>query len=143
MKTLHKSCIIPYLAKDMYNLVANIKSYPDFVPYCGSADILSEQDNVVSAFIEFNFQGIHKKFITENVMEPHNKITMKLVDGPLDTLSGNWEFTPVNETSSKISLNINYTVSGFAYASIFELVIGSVSDKILKSFVTRAHNIYG
>ena len=68
---------------------------------------------------------------------------MKLIDGPLDALLGSWEFTQVNDTSSKINLNINYAVSGFAYASIFELVIGSVSDKILKSFVNRAHNIYG
>jgi ribosome-associated toxin RatA of RatAB toxin-antitoxin module len=143
MKNLHKSSIISYLAEDMYNLVANIRSYPDFVPYCVDSDIITTSDNIVTAYIELSFHGIKKKFSTKNTMHPNNKITMKLIDGPLDFLEGCWEFKQVNNNSSKISLDISYTVSGFAYAGIFETAIGSVSEQILKSFIKRAQEIYG
>ena len=143
MKTINKSRIIPYLAKDMYSLVANVKSYPEFVPYCSDSDIVSDTNDIVTAYIELSFHGIRKKITTKNTMILNEKIMMKLVDGPLSFLEGSWNFSGVNETNSKIELSISYEVLGFGYATIFETVIGTVSDQILMSFVKRAKDIYG
>ena len=63
MKTINKSRIIPYLAKDMYSLVANVKSYPEFVPYCSDSDIVSDTNDIVTAYIELSFHGIRKKIL--------------------------------------------------------------------------------
>ena len=70
----------------MYNLVANVSSYPDFVPYCSATEILEDNGAEVLASVALNFHGLVKKFTTRNTMQPHDCIKMILVGGPLNKL---------------------------------------------------------
>ncbi|MBT4804259.1 MAG: type II toxin-antitoxin system RatA family toxin [Legionellales bacterium] len=143
MKTVYKEKIIPYLASDMYSLVANISSYPDFVPYCHSTIIEKDSEKEVVASIELNFHGIIKKFTTTNAMVPSETISMKLKGGPLESLNGKWVFKQLSATSSKITLHIEYEVSNNIYAAVADTVIAKVSNDILMAFVSRAGQVYG
>ncbi|MEE3003763.1 MAG: SRPBCC family protein, partial [Pseudomonadota bacterium] len=64
MKTIYKEKIIPHIKEDMYNLVANVSSYPDFVPYCSETEILEDDGAQVLASVSLNFHGLAKKFTT-------------------------------------------------------------------------------
>ena len=143
MKTVYKEKIIPYLANDMYSLVANISSYPDFVPYCNLTIIEKDDDKEVIASIELNFHGITKKFTTTNTMQLNESISMQLKGGHLENLNGKWIFEQMTTTSSKITLHIEYEVSNNIYAGVVDAVIEKVSNEVLMAFVARAGLVYG
>lgn len=142
MHSINKEKIIPYLSEDMYNLVADIASYPEFVPYCNDSGIIISDKSEVTAFIELSFQGINKKLTTKNLLTPIAKIEMNLVSGPVQNLVGIWQFIPINDNSTKIKLAVNYQFANPLYQSLATAVVDKVSEQILQSFIKRAKYLY-
>jgi ribosome-associated toxin RatA of RatAB toxin-antitoxin module len=76
----------------MYDLVADIESYPEFLPWCGGAGIVSHDEKQVVASIKIAYHKIHKTFTTRNVLQPGASMEMQLVEGPFRHLHGLWRF---------------------------------------------------
>ena len=66
MKVVRKSALVPYSAQDMYNLVKDVERYPEFLPWCGGAQIHERLDDGVVASVEINKGKLHKSFTTRN-----------------------------------------------------------------------------
>jgi len=66
LKKYQRSAIVPYSVKEMYQLVADIPAYGDFLPWCGGARIDERHDDHLVATIDIDFRGIHKSFTTQN-----------------------------------------------------------------------------
>lgn len=143
MPTIQKEQSIPYLATDMYRLVADIAAYPDFVPYCSATTIHESTETRVVASVSLNFYGVKQTFTTQNQMEPETGITMELVDGPINHLQGRWQFVVLNESSSTITLSVDYTINHPWYSVLFDSAVERVSGEILQAFVQRAKVLYG
>jgi ribosome-associated toxin RatA of RatAB toxin-antitoxin module len=146
MKTVHKSVLIWYSPAEMYALVIDVASYPQFLPWCDKTSVLDESASGMTAKIGIAFAGLKHSFTTRNLHEPDRKVSIELVDGPFSRLDGQWEFSPVGDASEracKIDFTLNY---GFASATLAALV-GPVFDKIAGSlvdaFVKRASQVYG
>jgi ribosome-associated toxin RatA of RatAB toxin-antitoxin module len=129
----------------MYELVADIERYPEFLPWCDQAQIVSQDELGVVAKIGIAFGGIHQSFTTLNQNQPDREVHMQLVNGPFSALDGHWLFLPVGTESQracKVELTLNY---GFSNATLGKLV-GPVFDRIANSlvdaFVKRADQVY-
>ena len=146
MKTVHKSVLIWYSPQEMYGLVTDVNQYPRFLPWCDHAKVL-EQDNVgMLAEIGIAFSGVRQTFITRNTHTENSKVQLKLVQGPFSSLEGEWNFSPVGDSSQRacrVQLSLNY---GFASATLGKLV-GPVFDRIaanlVDAFVKRAQQVFG
>ena len=88
MATVNKSALVLYSAAEMYGLVENIEAYPQFLPWCRSARILSRSADEVRATIEMAKSGVHKSFTTCNRMQPNKMIDIRLLEGPFKRLQG-------------------------------------------------------
>jgi len=143
MPTIQKEQSIPYLAADMYRLVADIAAYPDFVPYCSGTIIHESSDRCVEASVSLNFYGVKQTFTTKNQMQPDSIITMELVNGPIKHLQGQWQFVALGEAASKITLSVDYSIDHPWYGALFDAAVGRVSSEILQAFVLRAKVLYG
>jgi len=143
VKKINKSALVPFTAIELYNLVADIESYPEFLSWCASAKIISSENNIIEASISISYHGLSKTFTTHNENIPEKKIFMKLVDGPLQYLDGVWHFQELDEVSSKVILDIDFEISN----PVMRLAMGSVFEKIANSmmeeFIMRANDIYG
>ena len=64
MTTVNKTALIPYSAEKMYELVADVDNYEQFLPWCGSSRALSRSDDEVKGQIEIRHTGINKTFTT-------------------------------------------------------------------------------
>jgi ribosome-associated toxin RatA of RatAB toxin-antitoxin module len=142
MKKINKTALVPYPAIDVYKLVADIESYPEFLSWCSGAKILSNENNTVEASISISYHGLNKTFTTLNNNDPGKVIKMKLVDGPLQYLDGVWHFQELDDTSSKVVLDIDFEIKN----PVMRLALGSVFEKIANSmveeFVARASTVY-
>ena len=143
MPTIQKEQSIPYFAGDMYRLVADIAAYPDFVPYCSGTIIHEASDAEVTASVSLRFYGVQQTFTTKNTMQPDSAITMALMGGPITQLQGQWQFTPLGERASTITLSVDYVIEHPMYGAMFDAAVGKVSAEILRAFVQRAEVLYG
>lgn len=143
MKKINKSALVPFTANELYELVTDVESYPKFLSWCSDAKIITSKDNIVEASISISYHGLNKKFTTHNKNDPGKTIHMKLVDGPLQYLDGTWQFQELDETSSKVILDIDFEISN----PVLRLAMGKVFEKIANSmmeeFIARANTIYG
>jgi ribosome-associated toxin RatA of RatAB toxin-antitoxin module len=100
MKTVNKSVLIWYSAEEMFRLVTDVDAYPEFLPWCDRASILSQDDDTVTAQVGIAFSGIHQSFTTRNTQIAGREVHMALVDGPFSELDGHWVFQPVEAAGS-------------------------------------------
>lgn len=143
MTSISRSALVPYSAREMYDLVADVGSYPDFLPWCGGAAIISHDGNQVVASIEIAYHKIHKTFTTRNVLQPGASIGMRLVKGPFRHLHGVWRFDALDSQSSRVSLDMEFDFSNQVVALALGPVFGNIINTLVESFRQRAVTVYG
>jgi len=140
---IRKTILVPYSADEMYALVADIESYDGFLPWCGGARILQREADTVTATIEIAYRGVNKAFTTRNTMYPGRSMELELVDGPFRKLHGHWRFEPLDDSSCKVSLDLDFEFSGRLVAMVVGPVFESIARSLVDSFHARAETLYG
>lgn len=143
MKTVHKSVLIWFSADEMFKLVTDVPSYPQFLPWCDRASVRETLADGMVAEIGMAFSGLRKSFTTRNTHVPGRSVRLVLVDGPFKQLEGTWDFVPLAEgqRACRVELTLNY-----AFESMFGALVGPVFDRIastlVDAFVKRAEQVY-
>ncbi len=143
MVSVNRSALLHYTPEEMFKLVTDIESYPGFLPWCSGAEILSQQDNGVTARIEFSVGNVSKSFTTSNVHRLNEEVAMQLVAGPFSELHGYWRFQPLGEDGCKISLSLDYDFSNRMVSMVVGPVFSNIANSLVDSFQKRAVEIYG
>lgn len=143
MPDINRTAIVPYSCVQMYQLVNDIATYPDFLPWCRSSQILSQTTDEVRATLELAGAGIHKSFSTINRLQPYKMIEVRLLNGPFKHLEGFWQFELLNQTSCKIIFNLEFEFSGRLMSMLLEPVFHPIANSLVDSFCTRAEVVYG
>lgn len=143
MRTVNKSALVPYTAQQMYALVNDVEKYPEFLPWCRSARILSHTDGEMRASLELALGGLHKIFTTHNHLQPGQAIVITLEHGPFRHLRGHWGFEDLGPEGSKVALKMEFEFAG----ALLDLMVGPVFHEICNSlvdaFTRRAVSLYG
>lgn len=143
MAVVTRSVLLPHTARQMFDLVADVTSYPSFLPWCGEAQVRESGPEGMIATLTIAFKGLRQSFTTRNDHIEGQRIGMRLVDGPFAMLTGEWTFTPLSESACRVDFQLDYRFSN----NLLEKVVGSVFDPIAKSFVDafvrRADELYG
>ena len=127
----------------MFELVNNIEDYSQFLNWCDSSSILNQSDGHITASVEINKGGIKQTFSTLNTLTPYESISMELVDGPFDELSGEWRFEPLGENAANIHLDLQFKFKSMLLDMALSPVFKNIANSQLDSFVARAKYIYG
>lgn len=101
MTVIDRSALLPYSNRELFDLVADIESYPRFLSGCARAEILDTSGDTVTARLGLSRAGISHSFVTRNIMTPHDRIDLTLVDGPFERFAGQWVFKRLAETPAK------------------------------------------
>lgn len=143
MTTIHRSALVPYSAHEMFVLVTDIPSYPQFLPWCGGARFLSKEEDSAVAAIDIAYSGVHKTFTTRNLVQPDRILEMRLVNGPFKHLHGHWRFEDLDARASKITLDMDFEFSNRLLALAINPVFTRIANTLVDSFVARARQLYG
>jgi ribosome-associated toxin RatA of RatAB toxin-antitoxin module len=143
MNTLKRNAIVPFSARQMYELVNNIEDYPRFLPWCQTATVINRTDTEVVACLEIVWKGVHKKFSTRNRLFPHEKMDIELVEGPLKHMEGIWNFVPLNEKACKVLLDLEFEFAGGFIDRLFQPVFQHIANTLVDAFCKRAVELYG
>lgn len=145
MKTVHKSVLIWFSPQQMFDLVADVAHYPDFLPWCDHASVLETHDDGVTAEIGLAFGGIHQSFTTRNTHVPGSRVVLRLVKGPFSQLDGEWTFTPVGDDGKacRVELALSYGFKSVALSALVGPVFDRIARSLIDAFVERAQAVYG
>ncbi len=142
MTIVQKSALVKFSAQQMFDLVNDIEAYPQFLPWCSGSRIIKRENDFVEAELLISKGGFKKAFSTRNRIDSGGKITVSLLDGPFSYLEGVWNFMPLREDASKISLDLEFEMSGKLASLAFGAVFNQICNTMVSSFTHRAKQIY-
>jgi len=143
MPTIKRSALVPYLPAEMFALVDDVKSYPQFLPWCKNARELSRSGDEVRAALDLVRGGFEKSFTTCNRLQNNKMIEMRLIEGPFRHLDGFWHFESVGESACKVSLDLDFEFANKLIGMAMGPLFNQIANTLVDSFCKRAIDVYG
>tara|TARA_B100000470_G_scaffold184359_1_gene149358 strand:- start:264 stop:698 length:435 start_codon:yes stop_codon:yes gene_type:complete len=139
---INKKTNVKFSANQMYSLVNDIETYPDFLPWCTDANIISSDEATLTASISISVGRIKKIFTTLNTMREGISINMILIQGPFKELNGQWIFQDNSEGGSTVSLEMQFEFKNKLLKYTFGTAFKKIIDSLVDVFIERANVIY-
>ena len=143
MPIIRHQAEVAYSAQQMYELVNDVEAYPQFLRWCKSLQIQQRYDNTVIVSIEIAKGGLHKTFMTRNTSTPFKQIVIDLVAGPIEYLSGSWEFSALVPNRCQIKFCLSFGFKTKIAAFIMQPVLNYIANTMVSAFTHRAYEVYG
>ena len=134
--------ILPYSNKQMYNIVIDIKKYPEFLPWCISAEEYGSNKNKFKAELEIGFNHIKESFLSEIIPLYPDIIISKAISGPFRILKNEWKFTEEKNNTCEVELNIEFQFKSMILHNLIGKVFEYSSRKMINAFEERAKQLY-
>lgn len=141
-QTIIKSQIVPFSAKQMYALVNDVEKYPLFLPWCPRTELVETREDYMKATVHFAKGAFQKSFTTLNKLIPHERIEMRLVEGPFKKLEGLWSFEELKE-KCRVSLHLSFEFNNKLLALALGPIFSQMANSMVSTFSSRANKIYG
>lgn len=142
MPKIRLSETIPYSPEQMFDLVADVPRYPEFLPWCVETRKFDEKEDRFTAELTVSFKGIRETFQTLDTFVPNKRIDIALLSGPFRHLNTEWVFTPVAR-GTRIDFYINFQFRN----RLLDMTLGPfftlASKQMLAAFRKRARALYG
>lgn len=137
-----RSALLPYTASQMYCIITDIRSYPEFLNWCSSSQILNSSENEMVAKLNIAYGKLKLGFTTRNELSPNKSVAMTLVDGPFSNLNGQWVVQELDSGACKVSLEMDFNFKNFITQKLFGRVFQNVIAAQLDAFQKRADFLY-
>ncbi|RDH84326.1 MAG: ubiquinone-binding protein [endosymbiont of Escarpia spicata] len=142
MPVVSKSALVHHSAEEMYRLVCDFESYPEFLPWCSASRLISRTEDQICGELEVSRLGIRQRFSTCNALVVNERMDIQLRDGPFKKLQGGWRFTPLKTDASKVELVLDFEFSGKLIDAAFGKVFNHIATTLVESFCKRADEVY-
>ena len=134
---------LPYSCEQMFDLVADVGRYGEFLPWVVATRVRSDSEHEMTAGMLVGFKAIREKFTSRVTKDRPNRIDVHYLDGPLRDLDNSWVFRPTEDGGCEIDFCVQFTFRN----SVFEALAGQYFDrafrKMVEAFEKRADELYG
>jgi len=139
--------ILPFTASQMFDLVADVRLYPDFLPWTAAARIRSSKDILggqeISADLVISFKVFRERFTSKvTLYENINRIDTEYLDGPFKHLQSRWEFEDV-EGGCEVKFWVDFEFRNKVLQGAAGMFFNEAMQRIVKAFENRATHLYG
>lgn len=134
---------LPYSPEQMFDLVADVRRYQEFLPWVAATRIRSDSETLMVADLVVGFRSLKETFTSRVAKQRPHEIVVDYVEGPLKHLHNRWQFAPDGNGGTHVDFCVD-----FAFKSrIFETIAGQMFDRALRrmigAFEARADELYG
>jgi len=143
---------LPYRTDQMFDLVADIERYPEFLPWCISAKNKKHETinsgEIIWADLVVGFKLLQERFTSKVELSPASnsepsRIEVKYVDGPLKYLHNNWVFLPEEDGGCKIDFFVEFEFRSKLLESMIGALFHEAVTRMVEAFERRADSLYG
>ncbi|MFC4351413.1 type II toxin-antitoxin system RatA family toxin [Fodinicurvata halophila] len=137
---------LPYTPRQLYDLVADVKRYPEFLPWCLAARIKSHEGNIILADLVIGFKMLRERFTSRVELhdeDPENlRIDVSYVEGPFRYLNNHWSFL-ADEEGCLIDFYVDFEFRSKLLQRVMQPLFNEAVRRMVASFEARAKELYG
>jgi coenzyme Q-binding protein COQ10 len=142
MTTHAEQRVLPYSPEQVFELVADIERYPEFLPWCIGARIRERQPNLVVADLIIGFKMLREQFTSRVALDPPRKIDVTYAEGPFHHLNNRWIFEKVPE-GCRIDFFVDFEFNSRLLQKVIGALFGEAVRRMVGAFEKRARELYG
>ncbi|KEO91464.1 cyclase [Erythrobacter longus] len=134
---------LPYSAEQMFDLVADVAKYREFLPWVIATRVRSDSDTEMLADMVVGFKSIRETFTSRVMKTRPSQIAVHYVDGPLSDLDNVWTFRAIDDTSCEIDFAVDFEFKNRVFQAIAGQYFDRAFRKMVAAFEMRAGELYG
>lgn len=142
MPRIAETRILPFTAEQMFDLVADVARYAEFLPWVVATRVKSDSETEMVADMLVGFNALKEKFTSRVHKQRPSSIRVDYLDGPLKRLENDWTFQSIDEHSCRVDFNVDFTFRN----ALFERLAGQHLDRafrrMVSAFEARAASLY-
>lgn len=150
MPTHAEKRIMPHGADQMFDLIADVGRYPEFLPWCAAARVRSRKPledgsgEVIEADLVISFKLFRERFGSRVTLRPGaREIDVDYLDGPFRYLRNHWKFEPRGENRCEVDFFVDFEFRSAILQRVIGLVFNEAMQRIVRAFERRAEELYG
>ncbi|MBN9565625.1 MAG: type II toxin-antitoxin system RatA family toxin [Alphaproteobacteria bacterium] len=126
----------------LYDLVSDVRSYPEFLPWCVGAVVHSQTEECIIADLKIGYKFFQEGFTSEVKLTPKSRIDVRYTDGPFKYLENHWIFRPTEDGGTEIEFYVDFEFKSFFMQNLIELLFTEAVHKMVVAFEKRAEEVY-
>jgi len=134
---------LPHSPEDLFDLVADIERYPEFLPWCVGLRIKSRTETVLTADMMIGFKVFREKFTTRVTLQRPDRIDVEYLNGPFKYLNNHWLFLPSDNGACDIDFFVDFEFRSRVLKAAIGTVFNEAVQKMIDAFEKRATALYG
>ena len=145
MPTILKHQELPYNAQKIYDLVADVAAYPEFLPWTQAARLRNHRADGFDADLVLGFQFVREAFTSRVTLEPeqYHVHAQSVGPGPFSKLINDWRITPLGEARCVADFQVEFEIRNFALRRVIEPIYTQAQRQVMAAFEARAKALYG
>jgi coenzyme Q-binding protein COQ10 len=132
---------LAYGADELFAVVADIKEYPSFIPWCTGAHIRSEGQQEILADLVIGFGPFHESFTSQVELDRPRQLRVRAIEGPLEHLNNTWTFTPV-EDKTHVDFAIDFQFKSHLLDHVANGMFYEAATRMMSAFASRVHLLH-
>lgn len=134
---------LPWSPEQMFDLVADVRRYPEFLPWVVATRIRSENESEMIADMLVGFSALKEKFTSRVRFDRPRGIVVEYLDGPLRKLENDWAFAPDGEGGCFVDFQVDFAFRNVIFEKLAGQYLDSAFRKMVAAFEARAETLYG
>jgi len=148
MPQFHTTRTVPHSQRQMFDLVADVERYPEFLPLCEALTVRSRKERdgkvLLIADMTVGYKAIRETFTSQVLLKPDDlAIDVKYLDGPFKYLDNKWTFVPREEGGCDVRFFIDYEFKSRMLGALMGAMFDRAFRMFAEAFEKRATEIYG
>ncbi len=139
----HERRSLPHNAAQMYDLVADVRCYPEFLPWVSAIRIRKDEESEMLADMIVGFKSLRETFSSRVVKTPKSSIIVDYLDGPMKHLHNSWTFEDIEGGGSIVEFTVDFSFRNRVFEALAGQFFDSALRKMTAAFVERADALYG
>ena len=143
MPTHAEKKLLPYTREQLFDLVADIERYPEFLPWCVGARIRERRGNEIVGDLLIGYKMVRERFTSRVVLSRPDRIDVTYSEGPFKYLHNHWVFLPQPDGRTLIDFYVDFEFRSKMLQKIMEMFFTEAVKRMVAAFEARAHALYG
>ncbi|HEX6010978.1 MAG TPA: type II toxin-antitoxin system RatA family toxin [Geminicoccaceae bacterium] len=132
---------LPYRPEQMFDLVAGVDRYPEFLPWCKAARITKREGDVLHADLVIAFKVFRERFTSKVTLHPKTLIDVEYINGPFRYLNNHWKFEPHPE-GCIVDFYVDFEFRSRILQNLIGLLFNEAVHRMVAAFEARAKQLY-
>jgi coenzyme Q-binding protein COQ10 len=142
MPTHAEKKILPYRAEQIFDLVADVERYPEFLPWVISATVVNRKETSFLADLSVGYKFFRESYRSEVVLHSPHRIDVNYINGPFRYLNNHWVFNQIDEKHVEIDFFIDFEFHSSFFQGMMQTVFSEVVKRMIQAFEKRASEVY-